>query len=163
MYPDYSKEHTKQLFNSNNLLTVSNLHNYFTLTELYKVLKFRTPYSVFSKFVISDRKNMLILNKVKLDKRKSHFVFNAAVMWNQITRFLIDPYSIILRSTNPEVDGVPTLNYDLSLTVSKLKIKLKEIILAIQCHGNSNEWLSSNSDLITYAAIHSNEKMSEDI
>ena len=163
MYPDYSKEHTKKLFNLNNLLTINNLYNYFTLTELYKVLKFRTPHSVFSKFVISDRKNMLILNKIKFDKRKCQFVFNAAVKWNQINRFLINPYPIILRSTNPEVDGVTTLNYDLTLTVSKLKTKLKEIIMAIQCHGTSNEWLSSNSELTTYAVICSSEKRSEDI
>lgn len=106
---------------------------------------------------------MLILNKVKFDKRKFQFVFNAAVKWNQINRFLIDPYPIILHSTNPEVDGLTTLNYDLSLTVSILKTKLKEIIMAIQCHGNSNEWLSSNSELTTYAVICSAEKRGEDV
>ena len=79
---------------------------------------------------------MLILSKLKLNKRKCQFVFNAAVKWNQINRFLIDPYEIKLRSNDPEVDGVITLNYDLSLTVSKLKTKLKEIIMTIQCYGD---------------------------
>ena len=153
MQPDYSKEHTKPIFKSTNLLTVSNLYNYFTLTELYKVMKFRTPFSVSSKFQMSDRKNMLILGQVKFDKRKCQFFFNAAVKWNQINRFLIDPYQIILRSDDPEVDGVITLNYDLSLTVSKLKTKLKEIIMTIQCYGDSNEWLSSNFELTTYTTI----------
>ena len=116
-------------------------------------MKFRTPFSVSSKFQMSDRKNMLILGKIKLDKRKCQFFFNAAVKWNQINRFLIDPYEIILRSSDPALDGVATLNYDLSLTVSKLKTKLKEIIMAIQCHGDNNEWLSSNSELATFTVI----------
>ena len=156
MQPDYSKEHTKHIFKSNNLLTVRNLYNYYTLTELYKVLKFRTPYSIFSKFLMSDRKNLLILSKLKLDKRKCQFFFNAAVKWNQINRFLIDPYEIKLHHshyTNSEIDEVTTLNYDLSLTISKLKTKLKDIIMAIQCHGDSNEWLYSNFELTTYTNI----------
>ena len=105
---------------------------------------------------------MLILSKLKLNKRKCQFFFNAPVKWNQINRFLIDPYSIQLHSTNSEVDGATTLNYDLSLTVSKLTTKLKEIIMAIQCHGNSNEWLSSNSELTTYAVINSTENTSDE-
>ena len=102
---------------------------------------------------MSDRKNLLILSKLKLDKRKCQFFFNAAVKWNQISRFLIHPYEIKLHHSNPEIAGVTTLNYDLSLTVSKLKTKLKDIIMAIQCHGDSNEWLYSNSELTTYTNI----------
>ena len=100
---------------------------------------------------------MLILSKLKLDKRKCQFFFNAAVKWNQISRFLIDPYTIKLHHshhTNSGIDEVDTINYDLSLTVSKMKAKLKEIIMAIQCHGDDNEWLSSNSELTTYTVIH---------
>ena len=157
MQPDYSKEHTKRLFNSNNLLTVKNLYNYNTLTELYKILKFRIPYSVFSNFIISDRKMLLILRKCNSLKRKRQFCFNAAVKillkWNQISRFLINPYSIQLHHSNYTNTGtgkVTTINYDLTLSVSKLKTKLKEIIMAIQSHGDDNEWLSSNSEFSTY-------------
>ena len=127
---------------------------------MFKDTRVYMYFNMVSKFLISDRKNMLILSKLKLNKRKCQFVFNAAVKWNQINRFLIDPYSIKLHSTNSDVDGVTTLNYDLSLTVSKLKTKLKEIIMAVQCHGNSNEWLSSNSELTTYAVINSTENTS---
>ena len=156
MRPDYSKEHTKQLFNSNNLLTVNNLYNYYTLTELYKVMKFRIPYSVFSKFTISDRKILLILQKCKSRKRKRQFFFNAAVKWNQVSRYLIDSYSIKMQNsnhTNANTDEVATIHYDLTSSVSKIKTKLKEIIMSIQSHGDNNEWFCSNSELIPHMRL----------
>ena len=73
---------------------------------------------------------------------------------------MIDPYEIKLRSNDPEVDGVITLNYDLSLTVSKLKTKLKEIIMTIQCYGDQ-EWLPSSSELATYTMIRHTLNSSE--
>ena len=164
MHPNYSKEHTKPIFKSMNLLTVNNLYNYHTLVELYKIIKFRIPHSIFSKFKISDRKIMLILNKLKLDKRKCQFFFNAALKWNQVNRFLIDPYVIkLVRSndTNDDASEAFTINYDLTLSVSRLKTKLRELIMAIQCSGDDNEWLSSNSELTTYSVIHSTENTNE--
>ena len=164
MHPDYSKENTKPIFKCTNLLTVNNLYNYYTLVELYKIIKFRLPHSIFSRFQISDRKIMLILNKVKLDKRKCQFFFNAALKWNQINRYLIDPYLIKLINSNNTKDDdseVFTINYDLTLSVSRLKTKLREIIMAIQSSGDDSEWLSSNSELTTYSAIHYTENTNE--
>ena len=103
---------------------------------------------------------MLILNKVKLDKRKCQFFFNAALKWNQINRFLIEPFIlklILSKNTNDDASDVFTINYDLTLSVSRFKTKLREIIMAIQCSGDDNEWLPSNSELTTYSAIHSIE------
>ena len=91
-------------------------------------------------------------------------VFNAALKWNQVNRFLIDPYVIkLVRSndTNDDASEAFTINYDLTLSVSRLKTKLREIIMAIQCSGDDNEWLSSNSELTTYSVIHSTENTNE--
>ena len=107
---------------------------------------------------------MLILNKVKLDKRKFQFFFNAALKWNQINRYLIDPYLIKLINSNNTKDDdseVFTINYDLTLSVSRFKTKLREIIMAIQSSGDDSEWLSSNSELTTYSAIHYTENTNE--
>ena len=73
MHPDFTKEHTKPLFKTNKLLTIRNLYNYHMLIELYKVIKFRVPYSIFSNLTMSDRRIMLLPGKVKLDKRKQIF------------------------------------------------------------------------------------------
>ena len=145
MNGDYAKEHTKPIFNNKNLFTVRNLYNYHTLTELYKVLKFRTPYSIFSRFTISSRRFTLILHKVKLDKRKNNFFYNSAQKWNQVNRLLIKPY--IIRIIH---DGRDTLNYDLTLSVSIFKTKLREIIHNIQNQGDEFEWSAANFDLTAY-------------
>ena len=155
MNRDYSKEHTKPLFKSNDILTVSNLYNYHALTELYKIMKFRTPCSIYSKLHISDRKILLILNKVKFDKHKQQFFYNAALKWNQIYNFLIEPYEIKLINSE-HTDGSSfdvIITYDFTLSVSVLKAKLKKIIMAIQCDGIENEWATLNSNLTAYTGI----------
>ena len=45
-YIDYTKEHTNSLFIKQEILTVFNLYPYHCLLELYKILKFRTPYCI---------------------------------------------------------------------------------------------------------------------
>ena len=146
MNPDYSKEHTKPIFKSKNLFIVRNLYNYHILIELYKVMKFRQPYSVFCELSISDRKIMLKLNKLKLDKRKSNFFYNAALKWNQVNKLLITPYVIHVKNN---IDGgvSPTMNYDLTLSVSALKSKLKKALFGVQCIGDESEWCTLNAEL----------------
>ena len=155
MNRDYSKENTKPLFKANHIFTVSNLYNYHSLIELYKIMKFRTPCSIYSKLHISDRKIMLLLNKVKFDKHKYQFFYNAALKWNQISTFLVEPYEIQLNSihTNENDFNSITINYDFSLSVSVLKAKLKKIIVAIQCDGIENQWTTVNSNLTAYTSI----------
>ena len=43
----YTKEHTKPLFKSHITLTVHSLYVNHKVIELYKILKFRTPYCLF--------------------------------------------------------------------------------------------------------------------
>ena len=109
-------------------------------------MKFRQPYSVFCELSISDRKMMLKLNKVKLDKRKSNFFYNAAIKWNLLNKLLITPYVIYIKN---DIDGgeSPTMNYDLTLSVSALKSKLKKAIFGIQCIGDESEWCPLNAKL----------------
>ena len=156
MHRDFSKEHTKPLFKSNNILTVSNLYNYHALIEVYKIMKFKTPYSIYSRFHMSDRKILLILNKVKFDKHKQQFFYNAAMKWNQISNFLIKPYEIkVINSKDTDESSLNNvvLTYDFTLSVSVLKAKLKKIIMDIQCDGIANEWNTLNSNLTAYTGI----------
>ena len=60
--PDFYKlEHTKPLFNSNEILTVHNLYNYQILLCVIQVLKFHTP---LSKSIYSLHLNRLFITVV---------------------------------------------------------------------------------------------------
>ena len=70
----YTKEHTKPLFNHHDIFTVHNLYNYHCSIELFKILKTRTPISLFSKFTLSSRKDtLLIISYVMTHTNQSHY------------------------------------------------------------------------------------------
>ena len=49
--PDfYQKEHTKPLFRKHQIMTVFNLYLYHLINDVFKILKFRTPISIYSLF-----------------------------------------------------------------------------------------------------------------
>ena len=52
----FMKEHTKPLFHKNRILTVQNLYTYHTFMEVYKILKYQSPISMYSQYLISNRK-----------------------------------------------------------------------------------------------------------
>ena len=74
---NFSLEHTKPLFNDNNILCLHHLYIYHTFLELFKVLKFKTPLSIEEIDTFSPRfSNMfLILPKVKIEIAKCNFAF----------------------------------------------------------------------------------------
>ena len=49
----YTKEHSKPLFNENKILSLKNLYFYHSVNEIFKILKFKTPYAIFNQFNIS--------------------------------------------------------------------------------------------------------------
>ena len=55
MNPNYKKENTKPIFSENKILTVHNLYNYHIIIELFNILKYRTPYSLYEKFNFSTK------------------------------------------------------------------------------------------------------------
>ena len=51
----YQKEHTKPLFEEHDILTVQNLYNYHCFLETFKIIKHRSPFSLFSRYQQSRR------------------------------------------------------------------------------------------------------------
>ena len=49
----YELEHSKPLFNKNNLLTVHHLYKYCCLLEMFKIIKLRIPIALYSLFTSS--------------------------------------------------------------------------------------------------------------
>ena len=145
---NYAHEHTKPLFNDNELLTIHNLYNKHTFIETYKIMKDHTPISVFSELEIV-RNHRICNYKIrapankKLLSSRQNFIYKAAVLWNSI----IDR---VLLSDTPREDGMilpgSCINTDLSAPVSFVKYRVKALLRIIQSSGTDISWEDSNFD-----------------
>ena len=79
-------EHTKPIFNEENILTLHHLHVQHKFVELFKVMKYREPLSVFELFQKNPRNTsvLMVLPKIKLTISKENFVFNGSLIWNNL-------------------------------------------------------------------------------
>ena len=136
-------EHTKPLFNKHEILTLFNLNAYHTYLELFKILKYRTPVSMYGLYTLSERQTnfRLHLPIVTLEKSKNNFVFNSCVIWNKLVEN-------ILERSLPNENGIVvrgvTKNSDLCATMPFIKNKLKAELLSLQRLGNNTDWISDN-------------------
>ena len=114
----YTKEHSKPLFNNNHIMTIHNLHYYHCVMEIFKILKFRSPISLYSIFNISSRpgKDTFLISPYPMES----FVYRASVAWNNIRQKL----SII----------------DFSQNISTVKSSLTKFIHDHQQTGCTYEW-----------------------
>ena len=135
---NYCLEHTKPIFNEHNILSLNNLHIFHTFMELFKIIKFRTPVSLFELFEVSSRSQLMILPRVNLDVSKQNFVFKSASIWNKLS-------NIIFEKCLPQQNGIiipgSANNSDVAASTSIIKNKLKSYLLASQKSGDETEWL----------------------
>ena len=151
---DFCLEHTKPIFNEKGLLTLHNLHVKHKFVELFKLLKYKEPLSVFELFESTHgcTKFLMILPKVKLKVSQQNFVSNASSIWNNLI-------GKILEKCLPNEKGVmvpgSALNSDLSAHISFVKEKVKAELLKTQILtiNDCQEWQPYNkfqlSDLYT--------------
>ena len=78
----YKKESTKPLFLKHELLAIENLYRLRIIVELYKIIKYRTPMSLFSLYKISDRKE----NRLITPTPTSQFIYKSAYHWNEFRK-----------------------------------------------------------------------------
>ena len=122
----YAKEHSKPLFNNQKILTVHNLYTYHTSLEIYKILKLRTPISMFSLFTLSNRiKATLILTP----SPTTYFVYKSAILWNFVNNKIVGNQN------------------DFSMKISTLRTSVKKFLLARQCDHGRNIWNPKNYDI----------------
>ena len=121
----YEQEHTKPLFKKHSLLTVHNLYHYHCINEGFKIIKYRTPISLYDSFRISTRpgKGTLILTP----ECSPTFFYNSGLRINSTRKKLEMP--------------------DFSVSASNLKSKLKLSILAQQSWGDDS-WVECNTDMM---------------
>ena len=144
---DYELEHTKPLFNENQLLTIHNLYKLQLITETFKIKKLNSPALLDKSLHIntsSNRHNLLTIPKHSLMSSVNNFHFKAASTWNKLIPDLL---------VKPKLDSKLQLvipgscsNSDLSTPIGYLKHKAKEVMLKIQSLGDPVKWLIDNTN-----------------
>ena len=128
----YTKEHSKPIFNQIKILTVQSLFKYHCITELYKIMKFRTPYSLYNTISISQRDQSYT---IILTTKSNTFLWKASMAWNAIHKH-------IFKVSN----GFAT-------SVSTIKQRSKSIILSCQALNDPQLWTPGNFDLSSIKMI----------
>ena len=95
--------------------------------EIFKILKFRTPISLYSRYSCSKRKPTLILTKTP----SMHFIHKSAVIWNTVHK---------------QIDYINT--NDFSLNIGTWKKCFKKLLLTKQGKYDKNEWCDYNFSLL---------------
>ena len=118
----YRKEHTKPLFKKHSILALRNLYTYHTLTEVSKILKLRSPISLYGQYNMSNRKETTIISNTPAD----NFVSRSSNLWNKIS---------------------PKLKvYDYCFSINSLKSNIKKALLHLQHAENPLTWTSDSED-----------------
>ena len=115
----YKKENTKPLFEEHGILTVQNLYNYHCFMETFKILKFRTPMSIYSLYKIPKRSS----NNLLTPNPSIQNIYKSSVSWNTLR---------------------PKINlrlYDMSTKLNCIKTTLKKILHENQHRHHPLEWL----------------------
>ena len=132
-------EHTKPLFNEQNIMSLENLYHYHTFMEVLKILKFGIPYSMHElyKFCPKNEKFRLIVPLQKLDISQHNFLFASTKIWNNFTAFAFEK---CCANENGLIIPGSAANSDLSASTSVIKNKVKMHLLSQQKGGNPISW-----------------------
>ena len=135
----HTLEHTKPLFNENNLLSLENLYTFHTFMEVFKLQKFQSPIALRELLTPSYRnhKLTLIIPRVNLNKRKQNFFFKSATIWNKLLPCIL--MKCVAEGCGIVIPG-STIYSDLSAPISFVKKKLKSSLLTQQKTGDIIIW-----------------------
>ena len=115
----YKKEHTKPLFTKTGILAFKNLYNYHTCLETLKILKTKSPHTLYKIFPLSSRNYG---NFIIYQKNTTIFMINRTKIWNDCLKLI---------SINQFIAEVE---------IGKFKLNLKQAILKIQNAFDDIEW-----------------------
>ena len=144
---DYQLEHTKPIFNEEKILSLHHLYIQHTFVDLFKIVKYRTPISLYELFTPSPRNTNLLmcLPKINRDISKQNFTFSGSLIWNSVI-------GLVLNKCSPNDNGIMVPGSskcsDISAPISIIKNKLKDTLLKTQkleTPGRAKEWLPDNN------------------
>ena len=138
---DYCLEHTKPLFNECKILTLHNLHTYHTFMEIFKIMKYHCPISMYELLTVAPRstKHLLILPRISLETTKQNFIFKSSSIWNKIIGNVLN-LNICLPSDGGVVIPGSREHSDMSASICIIKNNLKVHLLLTQKQGDINNW-----------------------
>ena len=119
----YQKEHTKPIFNRLKILTVQGLFKYHCILELFKIMKFKSPYSLYEITNMSKRDTS---HTIILSKKTNTFLYKASTLWNAIYKRVLD------------------LCTGLDTSVNLVKIRSRTILLGAQASDMNDQWTPNN-------------------
>ena len=155
---NYILEHTKPIFNEMGLLSLHHLHIYHTFIDMFKILKYKTPVTLYKLFTLTFRSTGLlaVLPETTYSLVKCNFIFKASSIWNTLIEKVMNKCEPLKNQTNPALNGIiipgSAVGSDLAAFVSKIKKKLKNILLDVQTLDTpgqlgwrkSDEWHTEN-------------------
>ena len=147
-----NKKSTKStLFKKHDILSIFNLYPYFCLIEMYKVLKFRTPYCVFELFqCIPNQTGRNLTLKIPahiLRCQKQTFVYQTTLLWNKMHKNLLKPVKVIIHSSHTSKLNLldsDCIFLDFSTKVTAFKSGLKKYLFQKQSNGGRFDWSINN-------------------
>ena len=122
----YSRESSKPIFQSLNILTLPNIYNYQTCLEALKILKFHRPTSLYETYKLSQRNNSTLLI---LPPKTNHLTYISSRMWNTAVKALAKDCGLI------------------DIKLGSFKRSLKNSLLEIQGKYDDIEWYPNNFSL----------------
>ena len=150
IYKDYTKEHTKPLFKKHEILSIHNLYPYYCLLELYKILKFRTPYSLFELLRILDGRSgnlNLAVPMTSLQCQRQNFFYQSTALWNKCYKKLLTPSKAVLHSDHTTALNLTSSEFvffDFSTKVGSFKTRLRIMLHNLQSSGDETSWSELN-------------------
>ena len=118
------------------ILSLKNLHFYHSVLEIFKILKFKTPYAIFNKLNISNFKSRKLV--ILTPRPEDTYLYKCSVKWNKCIKIIFskpslsevchghmkNPVKIIIPGSSP--------NSDLCCSISTFKNRVKDFLLEIQ-------------------------------
>ena len=119
----FQLEHTKPLFNNHEILAFENLYTYHTFIETFKILKLRTPISLYNLYIKSHRKESMLIVP---SSATGDFIKRSTTLWNTIA---------------PKMKLI-----DYSYKISLAKSNVKRALKSVQNTGDTKTWTENDFD-----------------
>ena len=109
--------------------------------ELFKIIKYHSPISMYNLLKFSTRNGALNLRLpcINLETTKSNFVFKASSIWNRLT-------GTIFNKCQPNKNNLiiipgSSVGSDMSASIGMVKNKLKVHLYEVQNTGDETHWM----------------------
>ena len=129
--------HTKETFWDNNILTIHNMYNYFTILEIFKLNWFELPTYLYDLLHLNSSKNRLYIPLLKLNHYQQNFLYQGPNLWNLLT----SKYSEFLSYLSPKI----------------FKRQLKRFLINMQSYGDNETWIKPKKNLESFLSTIAND------